>query len=261
MKNKVHEIVKQIKSSDKSFYDEALLYQDTLAMPPMSLGKLQLLACQLCSIKKTLHPHAGKKRIVVMCSDNGVVKQGVASAPQSVTAMQAVNMTKYKTGMSCIAKSFGVDLKIVDVGIACDYNCDKIINRKIRPGTSDISVGPAMTEDELYKAVYAGIEQAQEAYKDGIDVIGSGEMGIGNTTTSSAVLCALTGLSVETVTGRGGGLTLDGLKNKCAVIKKSLETNVFEKENAFDVLQKLGGFDLVAMCGLFWEPRFTKYRL
>ena len=136
-----------------------------------------------------------------------VAEEGVSSAPQSVTANQAVNMTKFLTGMSALAKHFGNEVQVVDVGIKCDYSCDAILNKKIRKGTDSILHGRAMSREEAASAVTVGIELADKAKSEGVSILGVGEMGIANTTTSTAVLSVLCGISADEITGRGGCIT------------------------------------------------------
>ena len=194
-----------------------------------------------------------RQRILVLCADNGVVAEGVSSAPRSVTAAQAVNMTRGLTGMSSIAKAFGCELVVADVGIACDYRCPQIRDLRIARGTRNLAVEPAMTRDETLRAILAGAGLAQEAAQDGVDIIGVGEMGIGNTTTSSAVLAALTGADAAAVTGRGGGITDESFARKKQIIDGALALHRPDAADAVDVLSKVGGLDLAAMAR--WFPR------
>ncbi|MCR5316759.1 MAG: nicotinate-nucleotide--dimethylbenzimidazole phosphoribosyltransferase [Treponema sp.] len=243
--------VNSIKPLDLSACENARKYQANLAMPPSSLGMLQELAVQLAGITGSIKNTVEKKRIIVLCADNGVAQEGVASAPQSVTASQAVNMTEYKTGMSAIAKKFGCEVQVVDVGIKCDYSCDKILNKKIRRSTNNISKAPAMSREECLAALATGIELAKKAKDDGVQILGTGEMGIGNTTTSTAVLCALTNEDPEKITGRGGGITDQAFAKKKKVIRMALDINEPNPSDVLDVIAKVGGFDIAAMCGVF----------
>ena len=183
--------------------------------------------------------------------DNGVVEEGVSVTPRSVTAAQAVNMTNYCTGMSAMAHHFGDEIQVVDVGIADEYDCPAILNRKILPGTRNLAREPAMTRQEAARSVWTGMELARQAKDEGVAILGAGEMGIGNTTTSAAVLAALTGLPVEAVTGRGGGMTDAGFLRKKQVITDALALHRPDKNDVLDVLSKVGGLDIAAMCGVF----------
>jgi len=245
----------EIRGADSGAMRDAAAYVQSLAAPPGSLGKLTDAAIQLAGITGKVKNTLGRRRIIVMCADNGVVAEGVSSTPPIVTLSQAVNMTRHLTGMSSLAAHFGIDTEIVDIGIATPYEeqgC-KILQRRIRRGTGNLAKEPAMSREEAVRAILVGIERAKQASADGIDVIGAGEMGIGNTTTSAAVLAALTGLSAEDVTGRGGGLTDAAFEKKKDVIRKSLKLHglVPSASDPIEVLSRVGGLDLAAMCGLF----------
>lgn len=264
LKEELEHFIESIKGADKDAVREAAQYAATLAAPPGSLGKLTDAAVQLAGITGKCKNTVSRRRIIVMCADNGVVEEGVSVTPQSVTLAQAVNMTKRLTGMSSLAKHFGCEVEVVDVGIATPYDEQGILQRRIRRGTGNIVREPAMTREETLRAIGAGIERARQAADDGIDVIGAGEMGIGNTTTSSAVLAALTGLKVGEVTGRGGGLTDAAFAKKKRVIEEALkfhhlwtedaavtEESAARKADCIDILYKVGGLDLAAMCGVY----------
>ena len=244
-------VLSGIRSADETAMQEARAYQMSLAKPPGSLGKLEDIAVRLAGITGQLHNRIGKKRIIVLCADNGVTGEGISSAPVSVTMAQAVNMTRHKTGMSCLARAFGCEVQVVDVGIVTPYRCDDILDRRIRNGTANLAKEPAMSYEEALQAVETGIKLARQAAEDGVSVVGVGEMGIGNTTTSSCVLSALTGLSATDVTGRGGGITDEAFAHKKAVVENALRLHAPDPEDPVDVLSKVGGLDLAAMCGVF----------
>ncbi|WP_296321068.1 nicotinate-nucleotide--dimethylbenzimidazole phosphoribosyltransferase [Treponema sp. UBA3813] len=249
--NLLAETIASVSPLNAAAMSEAASYQSSLAMPPESMGELLAIGRRLSGITGKLHNSLPKKRIIVLCADNGIAEEGVSSAPQSVTLAQAVNMTKGLTGMSALAKHFGNEVQVVDVGIKYDYDCPQIINKKVRAGTKSFLHGEAMTRDEALRAIEIGIELAKNAKADGVSVLGVGEMGIGNTTTSTVVLSVLTGLSPEKITGRGGCITDEMLAHKKEVIKKGIDLNKPKKNDAIDVLQKVGGLDLAAMCGVF----------
>ncbi len=251
--------ISEIEGADGEAAVRARAYTDALAAPPGSLGKLYEAAWKLAGITGRVKNEVRNRRIIVLCADNGVVVEGVSSAPQSVTVSQAVNMTKRLTGMSCLARHFGVDVQVVDMGIKADYDCPEIVDRRIARGTGNIYREPAMTRDMAVRAILDGIYLAKQAKDEGVDVIGVGEMGIGNTTTSSAVLAALTGCGAEEVTGRGGGITDESFSKKKAVIDHALKELKPDREDVPDVLSKVGGFDLAAMCGVFLGA--ARYRL
>ena len=222
--------------------------QAQLAKPPGSLGRLEDLSVQLAGITGKVHNIIEKKHLLVFAADNGVVEEGVSSAPQSVTLMQTINLTRHKTGASTLCKHFGCGITVCDVGVNAEIRVPKVLNRKIAFGTGNILHGPAMTRQQCIKAIQTGFALAQET---DADVIGIGEMGIGNTTTSSAVLSVLLEADVEAVTGRGGGITDQSFLKKKQVIKDAIAINNPNKNDVIDVLAKVGGFDIAAMCGAF----------
>ena len=229
--------------------------QAQLAKPPVSLGRLEDLSIQLAGITGQVHNKIEKKHLLVFAADNGVVAEGVSSAPQSVTLMQTINLTRHKTGASVLAKHFGSGITVCDVGVNADVKEPAVLNRKIAYGTQNIAKGPAMTRAEAEAAILTGMELAQ---KTDADVIGIGEMGIGNTTTSAAVLAVLLDADVDAVTGRGGGITDDSFRKKKEVIKTAIAVNQPDKNDVVDVLAKVGGFDIAAMCGAFIGAAATR---
>lgn len=222
--------------------------QDILAKPPGSLGVLEALSVQMAGITGRVHNDIQKTHLLVFAADNGVVAEGVSSAPQSVTLMQTVNLARAKTGASVLAKHFGCGITVCDVGVNADICDEAVLNRKIAYGTQNIALGPAMTREQAFTAVMTGFELAVQTEAD---ALGIGEMGIGNSTTSSAVLATLLNADIEDVTGRGAGLTDAGFLRKKAVIRKAILTNAPDRGDVIDVLSKVGGFDIAAMCGAF----------
>lgn len=233
---------------DESAMDAARERQAQLAKPPGSLGRLEELSVQLAGITGKVHNKIEKKHLLVFAADNGVVAEGVSSAPQSVTLMQTINLTRHKTGASTLCKHFGCGITVCDVGVNGDIKEPRVLNRKIAYGTQNMVHGPAMTKEQAIRAIMTGMELAQNT---DADVIGIGEMGIGNTTTSSAVLSVLLDADVDAVTGRGGGITDASFLKKKQVIKTAIEVNQPDKNDVIDVLAKVGGFDIAAMCGAF----------
>lgn len=238
----------KITPPDAAAMEEARRRQAQLAKPPGSLGRLEDLSVQLAGITGRVHNKIEKKHLLVFAADNGVVDEGVSSAPRSVTLSQTINLTRGKTGAATLCKHFGCAITVCDVGVAANIREKAVLCRKIAYGTKNIARGSAMTREECERAVLTGIELAAET---DADVLGVGEMGIGNTTTSSAVLCALSGESVEAVTGRGGGLTDAAFCRKKQVIEQALAVNRPDADDPIDVLCKVGGFDLCAMTGVF----------
>lgn len=248
MQKEVDALVREVLPLDRSAMTAAETYQARLAKPPGSLGRLEEISIQLAGITGRVHNALNKKQLLVFAADNGVVAEGVSSAPQSVTKQQTINLMRGKTGAAVLAKHFGCGLTVCDVGVNADIYESTVLNRKIAYGTQNICTGPAMTREQTLQAILTGAEIARTV---DADVIGVGEMGIGNTTTSSAVLAVLLGADVEAVTGRGGGITEESFRKKKAVIRTAIEVNRPDRDDVVGVLSKVGGFDLAAMCGAF----------
>lgn len=248
MQKELDALVRAVAPLDRSAVTAAEEYQARLAKPPGSLGRLEEISIQLAGITGHVHNALNKKQLLVFAADNGVVAEGVSSAPQSVTKQQTINLTRGKTGAAVLAKHFGCGLTVCDVGVNADIYESTVLNRKIAYGTQNICTGPAMTREQTLQAILTGAEIARTV---DADVIGVGEMGIGNTTTSSAVLAVLLGADVEAVTGRGGGITEESFRKKKAVIRTAIEVNRPDRDDVVGVLSKVGGFDLAAMCGAF----------
>ena len=248
MQKELDALVREVLPLDRGAMTAAEEYQARLAKPPGSLGRLEELSIQLAGITGRVHNALNKKQLLVFAADNGVVAEGVSSAPQSVTKQQTINLTRGKTGAAVLAKHFGCGLTVCDVGVNADIYESAVLNRKIAYGTQNICTGPAMTREQTLQAILTGAEIARTV---DADVIGVGEMGIGNTTTSSAVLAVLLGADVEAVTGRGGGITEETFRKKKAVIRTAIEVNRPDRDDVVGVLSKVGGFDLAAMCGAF----------
>ena len=245
----------EIKPLDEAAMSAARARQAQLAKPPGSLGRLEELSVQLAGITGKVQCTIEKKHLLVFAADNGVVEEGVSSAPQSVTLQQTVNLTRAKTGASVLAKHFGCGITVCDVGVNADIAEKAVLNRKIAYGTKNIAHGPAMTREQAMTAIRTGMELAQST---DADVLGIGEMGIGNTTTSSAVLTVLLDADVEDVTGRGGGITDESFRKKKDVIRRAIAVNHPDRSDVVDVLAKVGGFDIAAMCGAFLGAAATQ---
>lgn len=248
MQKELDALVREVLPLDRGTMTAAEEYQARLAKPPGSLGRLEEISIQLAGITGHVHNALNKKQLLVFAADNGVVAEGVSSAPQSVTKQQTINLMRGKTGAAVLAKHFGCGLTVCDVGVNADIYESTVLNRKIAYGTQNICTGPAMTREQTLQAILTGAEIARTV---DADVIGAGEMGIGNTTTSSAVLAVLLGTDVEAVTGRGGGITEESFRKKKAVIRTAIEVNRPDRDDVVGVLSKVGGFDLAAMCGAF----------
>ena len=248
-------LIHSVSSLDEAAMTAAKERQAQLAKPPGSLGRLEDLSIQLTGITGAVHNKIEKKHLLVFAAENGVVAEGVSSAPQSVTLMQTINLTRHKTGASTLCKHFGCGITVCDVGVNADIKEPAVLNRKIAYGTRNIVYGPAMSCEQAVTAILTGAELAMITQAD---VLGVGEMGIGNTTTSSAVLSVLLDADVEAVTGRGGGITDNSFRKKKEVICKAIAVNNPDKNDVIDVLSKVGGFDIAAMCGAFIGAAATR---
>ncbi len=235
--------------SDKM--DEAQERLNSLLKPPGSLGKLEDIARQLAGITGKVNNSINHKCIIVMAGDNGVVKEGVTSFPKDVSLLVAETMASGISGVAVLARHAGAELKVVDLGLDGEIKAEGVINRKIKKSTSSFIDGAAMSRDEAIKAIEAGIEITEASIRDGADLIGTGEVGIGNTTTSSAVLYAFTGADLDKIVGRGAGLSDEGLALKKDVIMRGVELNKPDPSDPIDVLSKVGGFDIAGLTGVF----------
>lgn len=224
---------------------------DSLTKPLGSLGRLEELIVRIAGINGAAMPRVDKKTVVIMCADNGVTAEGVSSCPKSVTASVAQNFTRGITGINVLSRKAGADIVVVDIGIDADVECEGIVSRKIRRGTRNMAQGPAMTREEALRAVETGIDVVAGLKRKGVNLLGTGEMGIGNTTTSSAVSAVLTGRPLDGLVGKGSGLTSEGLERKQEVIRRAIELNGPDPKDPLDVLAKLGGFDIAGLTGCF----------
>lgn len=240
-----------IAPADNAAMEKARQRQAELAKPPGSLGKLEDYSIRLAGITGNVKNEIEKCRVIVLAADNGVTAEGVSSAPTSVTLSQVINMTRHITGMSSLAFYFGNEVVVADLGIDTDRKIPGVLVRKIRRSTGNIAKERAMTRQQVLDAMAVGLDLAADAAKDDVNAVGVGEMGIGNTTTSSAVLSALTGATPESVTGRGGGLTDQAFAVKKQVITQALALHHPDREDVVDVLSAVGGLDLAAMTGVF----------
>lgn len=240
-----------IKSSDKEMELEVKEFWDALGKPLGSLGTLEELAIQIGGITGRLKNSVDKKAIIVMAGDNGVYEENIASSPQEFTAILAENTAKGITGVSTIAKYVDSDVFVVDVGIMSNLKHPDIIDRKIAYGTKNLLKEPAMTYEEAVKSIEIGIEETDKLCRKGYNLIGVGELGVANTTTSSAIFTVLSGLDVDITCGVGAGLTADQLELKKDVIRKAIELHKPDVNDPIDIISKVGGFDIGAMCGAF----------
>lgn len=245
------DIIKGIKESNKVVKSTAGTYIDSLLKPPGSLGVLEETAIKLASISGSVKNNYEKKLILIFASDNGVVREGVASAPKEITAIQVGNFLKGVGGVSVLAKSAGADIRVIDVGVDAHLDMEGLYHHKIQMGTNNIKEEDAMTFEEAELSIQKGIDMVFEAYNSGYQMIGTGEMGIGNSTTSSLLLTALTDESLEITVGMGAGLSDDMFKHKKKVISEALSRYDNRNKDPLILLARYGGFDIGALIGVY----------
>jgi len=241
----------QIEPVDQSWLSAARERQLTLTKPPGSLGRLEEIANRLAAIQRTVTPCVTGKRIYVVAGDHGVTAEGVSAYPSEVTAQMVDNFLRGGAAINVLARAGGIEVRVVDAGVDADLSDrEELIHAKVVRGTANFAVGPAMTRGEVEACVVAGIELARAAASDGIDLLGIGEMGIGNSTAASTITAVLLGLDPEAVTGRGTGIDDKGLAHKIAVIRRAVAVNQPDASDAMDILAKVGGAEIGVIAGI-----------
>jgi len=248
---KIQEVIKNIEPIDAGMMEKAEKRLDFLTKPRGSLGRLEELAKIVVGIKREEKPDLSNKVIFTLAGDHGVTAEGVSVFPQEVTAQMVYNFLKGGAGINVLARHIGARVIVVDMGVACQLELHpNLIIRKINCGTKNMAKEPAMSREEAMKAINEGIEILEGELKAGMDIIGTGDMGIGNTTSSSAIVAAMTGAPVEKVTGKGTGIDESMLKHKIHVIERALEVNRPDATDPIDVLSKVGGFEIGGLVGI-----------
>lgn len=248
--NKLNKIIESIDGLDLKSMRLAHERQDQLTKPKGSLGVLEELSIKLAGIQGKPLPEISRKVIIVMAGDHGVADEGVSAFPQEVTPQMVANFAAGGAGINVLARHAGAEVRIVDMGVACPIDIPGVIDKKIRPGTANMAVGPAMTRDQAVACIEAGIEVAEEAIADGADLLGTGDMGIANTTASSAILTVFSGAELEHSVGRGTGIGADALDKKREVIRRAIKVNQPDKRDGLDVLAKVGGLEIGGLAGV-----------
>ena len=250
----LNEALSDITPQDASWRSLARERLDQLTMPHWALGRLMDLAVDLAGMTCSLRPATKRKAIVVMAADHGVVAEGVSKYPQEVTCQMVANFVDRGAGINALAGQAGADVRVVDMGVAGGMDdlarSEAIFSMPVAPGTANIVHGPAMTREQAVASVENGIEVLRRLIKDeGYDLLGVGDMGIGNTTPSSAIIAALSGQPVTATTGHGTGIDDEQMRHKITVIEQALEVNQPDPEDGLDVLAKLGGFEIGGIAG------------
>lgn len=256
--NLLKDTIESISGVDKVAMERAGKHIDNLTKPLGSLGKLEEIAARFAGITGKVFNEVNKRNIIVMCSDNGVCEEGVSCVDQIITEVMTNSIPEMKTGVGVLASFANAELTVVDIGVKGEIGNPKVINRKVGNGTANMCKGPAMTREEAIKAIETGIEITDKLCDEGYDLFGTGEMGIGNTSTSATIIAALLDVNIEEIVGRGAGLTEEQFAVKKNVLKTALEVNNLNKEDVIDVLSKVGGFDIAGMCGCFLSAAKNK---
>jgi nicotinate-nucleotide--dimethylbenzimidazole phosphoribosyltransferase len=244
-------IITKIQGLDEAAMAAAKARQDMLTKPAGSLGRLEELSIQLAGISKKEIPTIKDKVIITMAGDHGVVAEGVSAFPQEVTPQMVLNFLHGGAAINVLARHVGARITIVDMGVAAHMEAHPLlVVRKIGHGTANMTKGPAMTREQAEQAILAGVEVVETEIEKGLDIVGTGDMGIGNTTPSTAIAAALTGIEPAKLAGRGTGVDDEGLKRKIDVIERSLAINNPDLEDGLDVLSKVGGFEIGGLAGV-----------
>jgi nicotinate-nucleotide--dimethylbenzimidazole phosphoribosyltransferase len=247
----LEELIKQIKPLDDKAMQSARARQDTLTKPQGSLGRLEELSIQLAGITGNPIPSIKDKVIITMAGDHGVVAEGVSAYPQEVTPQMVLNFLDGGAAINVLARHINARVVIVDMGVASDIPVGEgLIVKKIACGTANISKGPAMTREQGTGSILSGVEIVEAEIIRGLDIVGTGDMGIGNTTPSAAIACALMNQHPQEIAGRGTGVDDDGLKRKIDAIERALSVNQPNANDGLDVLAKVGGFEIGGLAGV-----------
>jgi nicotinate-nucleotide--dimethylbenzimidazole phosphoribosyltransferase len=248
---RVNDVRSRIAAVDPGVGAETQRILDAKTKPRRSLGRLEDLACQVAAIRGTTEPVLPAKAIVVMGADHGVVEEGVSAYPQEVTRQMLLNFARGGAAINVLARHVGARVVVVDMGVKEPLPATaEIRDHRIGPGTRNFTRGPAMSREQAIAAIEIGIGVAEELVGDGIAMLGIGDMGIGNTTAASALAAVLTGAPPEEVTGRGTGVDDAGLGRKVAAIRRGLEINAPDPNDAVDALAKVGGFEIAGLGGV-----------
>jgi nicotinate-nucleotide--dimethylbenzimidazole phosphoribosyltransferase len=247
----IQETIQSIVPIDPVWIDRAVIRQLQLTKPPGSLGVLEEVANRLAAIRQTLSPSAARRRVYVVAGDHGVTAEGVSAYPREVTAQMVCNFLRGGAAINVLARHGEVEVKVVDAGVDADFDHEPgLIQAKVLRGTANFASGPAMNDHEAVRAFVIGNELVRTADAEGIELMGIGEMWIGNTAAAAAIAAALTGLAPAAVTGRGTGVDDAGWQRKVSAIERALEINRPDRHDALDILKKVGGAEIGVMTGV-----------
>jgi nicotinate-nucleotide--dimethylbenzimidazole phosphoribosyltransferase len=258
--DKINQTIAGIKPLDRKAVAEARMRQDNLTKPQGSLGQLESISIQVAGIKGNPRPQIVHKVIFTLAGDHGVTEEGVSAYPSEVTPQMVYNFLRGGAAINVLARQVGAKVIVVDLGVTSILEQHlRLKGKKVAFGTHNMAEGPAMSREEAIRSIEAGIELVEEELTEGIDILGTGDMGIGNTTASSAMTAALTGADVTVVTGKGTGLDDEGWKLKVKAIEKALKINRPNPKDAIDVLSKVGGFEIGGIVGVILAG--ARYRI
>ncbi len=244
------DITKGIKPIDTATMEKAREHTAKLALPPRALGRLHEISERICSIHQSLETDIADKAVIVMAGDHGVVEEGVSAFPQEVTGEMVKNFIAGGAGINVICRHVGAEVYVVDMGIKVDLEPqDMFFVHKLGQGTANLSQGPAMSKEDAEKSILYGFERATRLFENGVNLLGTGDMGIGNTTPSAAIGAVITGADLVDMVGRGTGVDDDGLARKREAIRKGMEINKPDPTDGIDVLSKVGGFEIGGIAG------------
>lgn len=250
MPSVLEQTIKRIHGLDKAAVREAAHRLNRLTKPPGSLGRLEEMARQMAGITGELKPDLSGKAVIVMAGDHGVCAEGVSAFPSEVTPQMVLNFLNGGAAVNVLSRHVGADVVCVDIGVNADLSHPNLVVRKVRKGTANIAAGPAMSREEAERAIEIGIELVNDMAARGYRLFATGEMGIGNTTPSSAMVAVLTGIGIESVVGRGTGIGDDVLAHKRDVIRRAIEVNRPNAEDPLDVMAKVGGLEIAGLVGV-----------
>lgn len=258
--DKIQQVIADIQPLDEKVMAEARMRQDYLTKPQGSLGQLESLSIQVAGIKGILGPKIVHKVIFTLAGDHGVTEEGVSAYPSEVTPQMIYNFLRGGAGINVLARHVGARVVVSDLGVGSVLERHPDLkDKKVAMGTRNMTKGPAMSRDEALRSIEAGIELVEEELSKGMDILGTGDMGIGNTTPSSAITAVITGADAAKVTGRGTGLDDEGWKRKVEVIQKTLDLNRPDPKDPIDVLSKVGGFEIGGIAGVILAG--ARYRI
>ena len=258
------DVIQHIKPADTAMFEKAQERSSQLIIPPRALGVLLDIAERMCGIQGTLHPDITSKAVLVMAGDHGVVEEGVSAYPQEVTPQMIGAFLAGIAGVNVLADHAGANVVVADLGIVADVSemaeasNGRLVIHKIQQGTHNLANGPAMTRDQAEQAVMTGFDLASAQYAAGVDILATGEMGIGNTTPSSAIGAVLTGKSLDIMVGRGTGVDNSALKRKKDAVARGIEINQPDASDGLDVLAKVGGFEIGGIAGIILAAAYHR---